>query len=109
MAEETKTKKQIKKPKEFKQPTARTQITPKFINSFFAYKENIASYNYSINQTEENKKILEDAKQEHINWLSTVENAYNGKVSESKTKKLIKNFTDKYYPNLPKRLLGEFK
>ena len=111
MAEE---KKKVipKKPRELQQPMAKNEIDVEFINKYFAYQTKLANYNYRVDKTEENKKKVEAAKKEHSDWLEYVEKTYDGKESKAKTNKIIKHFTDKYYPNLPVKKVvvrGQFK
>ena len=101
-----------KPPRELKTPATQADIDINFINRYFSYQVSLARYNYKTNETDENKRALENAKAQHTEWLNYVEGTYNGKVSDAKTKKIIKKFIELYYPDLPKKpekVLGLFK
>ena len=95
MAEKKKVSTPIK-PKELEQPKGQNEITVDFINRYFRYQENLARYNYKIDNTDENKAKIDEAKKVH--------------KDKQKTDTIIKAFIKKYYPNLPEKAVkGNFK
>lgn len=109
MAEEKKVS-TPKKPKELEQPKGQNEITVDFINRYFRYQENLARYNYKIDNTDENKAKIDEAKKVHKDWIDFVYDTYKGKVDKQKTDTIIKAFIKKYYPNLPEKAVkGNFK
>lgn len=102
----------IKQPKPLKDPQSKKEITVDFINHFFSYRMKLAKYNYQNDKSDENKEALAAVKKEHKEWIDFVVETYGGKETDAKTAKIIKEFTNRYFPDLPKKspaFKGKFK